>query len=599
MRTKIQVLLAGVALSGVVASCSAGGGGDNASSFPGLDNVKDELPSNDDSSDEGSDDGSDDGSGGDGGNDTDDSTLVDAAYCKGARLTNSPFANSDDATAGTQANPFRICTFTQLDQARTALSAHFALHADIDASSSETAGDLVDPDNTPNSADEYYTGFVPIGSDAAIFKGAFDGRGHSISGLHINRPTVDHIGLFGNICDYDAGNPAGAPCNDGSVVIKDTLVLDAHIVGKQGTGALVGYGAGSTISGCRSTGTVYGSRDVGGLVGDGEQATMTDISSSVDVTASDEPVGGLIGGGDSMYLSACFATGSVSGPGCAGGLVGWMGAASRRPVLRHCFATGAVTGSGSGHAGLVGWAGGLDAKYVYATGNVTVTGTASNVNNQGGLLAAANSYQLSTPVRHTTLAYSFARGNVFSSGGGLGGLVGVNIYSVEDSYATGAVSGYAAPAGLVGWNQPGTVSRSYASGTVTNNGGGTSAGLVAWAQGDAMDHSFAVGNILGGGSPNGRLASGGTLVAENFVANYHSTDAVFTGTAHGTSVSTGKALSYFKGPVTLAGQAGGVYETWDFTNTWRIAAGELPKLRCPTAQGWPFDCATTWDAAQQ
>jgi len=42
-------------------------------------------------------------------------------------------------------------------------------------------------------------GFVAIGNSATPFTGAFDGQGHSITGLYINRPATDYVGLFGYI----------------------------------------------------------------------------------------------------------------------------------------------------------------------------------------------------------------------------------------------------------------------------------------------------------------------------------------------------------------------------------------------------------------
>jgi len=42
-------------------------------------------------------------------------------------------------------------------------------------------------------------GFVPIGNSSNPFTGTFDGRGHKITGLYINRPSTDYVGLFGTI----------------------------------------------------------------------------------------------------------------------------------------------------------------------------------------------------------------------------------------------------------------------------------------------------------------------------------------------------------------------------------------------------------------
>ena len=67
-------------------------------------------------------------------------------------------------------------------QASTALSGNFVLGANIDASA--TANWNINQ------------GFEPIGSNGARFAGRFNGLGHSISGLKINR-SDDYQGLFG------------------------------------------------------------------------------------------------------------------------------------------------------------------------------------------------------------------------------------------------------------------------------------------------------------------------------------------------------------------------------------------------------------------
>ncbi|MBV5345968.1 MAG: hypothetical protein JZU63_10880, partial [Rhodoferax sp.] len=65
---------------------------------------------------------------------------------------------------------------------------NYALGGNIDASATGTISD-------PN----YFgsSGFVPVGTSANRFSGSFDGLGHTISNLTIDRPTTDYVGLFG------------------------------------------------------------------------------------------------------------------------------------------------------------------------------------------------------------------------------------------------------------------------------------------------------------------------------------------------------------------------------------------------------------------
>ena len=62
-------------------------------------------------------------------------------------------------------------------------SASYALANNVDASSTA---------NWNSGA-----GFVPVGNSADKFAGSFNGSGDTISGLYINRPSQNYIGLFG------------------------------------------------------------------------------------------------------------------------------------------------------------------------------------------------------------------------------------------------------------------------------------------------------------------------------------------------------------------------------------------------------------------
>ena len=51
-------------------------------------------------------------------------------------------------------------------------------------------------DATATSSWNAGAGFTPIGNGTTGFSGAFDGLGHTISSLNINRPTTSYVGLF-------------------------------------------------------------------------------------------------------------------------------------------------------------------------------------------------------------------------------------------------------------------------------------------------------------------------------------------------------------------------------------------------------------------
>ena len=157
------------------------------------------------------------------------------------------------------------------------------------------------------------------------FNAAFDGGGHTVSNLFINR-TTDNIGLFG-------------VTGSGSVVRNVGLPF-AKVTGKQGVGALVGRVAPGKITGSFSTGSVTGtSNDVGGLVGRNNSGSIA-VSYSTAAVSGNTSVGGLVGYTEEGSITASYATGSASGNANVGGLVGKGGSGS----VQASYAIGPVKG---------------------------------------------------------------------------------------------------------------------------------------------------------------------------------------------------------------------------------------------------------------
>ncbi|MDO9578363.1 MAG: T9SS type A sorting domain-containing protein [Candidatus Cloacimonadales bacterium] len=173
-------------------------------------------------------------------------------------------------------------------------AASYTQTADIDASSTSTW--------------DGGAGWTPIGNEATNFAGSYDGQGHTIDGLFINRPSTGYIGLFGSTS---------------SSTIQNLGVTGVNITGQFNVGGLVGFTDGGTVSSCYSTGSVIGtSNNVGGLVGNNKGTFNNCYStSSVSGAISD---GGLVGTNSDpgATVSNCYSTGSVSGSSSVGGLVG-------------------------------------------------------------------------------------------------------------------------------------------------------------------------------------------------------------------------------------------------------------------------------------
>ena len=134
-----------------------------------------------------------------------------------------------------------VKTLAELQAVQNDLDGHYILMNDIDASETTTWNNG--------------GGFYPIGSAATPFTGAFDGNGKTITGLVINRPTAENVGLFG----YTA--------QGGS--IKNLALAGGSVTGKNYVGGLVGFQSDvNTIKVCCATCNVSGvNMCAGGLVG--------------------------------------------------------------------------------------------------------------------------------------------------------------------------------------------------------------------------------------------------------------------------------------------------------------------------------------------
>ncbi len=212
------------------------------------------------------------------------------------------------AGSGTEADPWLVATLDDLQRIGSGreygggtwgLGDHYVLISDIDASATA---------NWNGGA-----GFEAIGrwSGRAFFSGTFDGRGHIITGLHINRPNNNDQGLFGWMGD--------------DAVVKNVGLRDVNIRGRDCVGGLAGSNRGA-VKNSYTTGEVTASSEefgAGGLIGMAHRARIIDSYSLVNVNSQNN-VGGLIGrvyGGGTRVIRS-FSAGGVSGESNVSGLVG-------------------------------------------------------------------------------------------------------------------------------------------------------------------------------------------------------------------------------------------------------------------------------------
>ncbi len=371
--------------------------------------------------------------------------------------------------------PTQIWDWYDLDTIRDNLSGHYVLMNDLDFT---TAG----YEELASQAANQGMGWQPIGSPPNGFTGGFDGQGHDIRDLFIDRPDEEPLGLFGLV-------------DDGGVV-QGVGVVNVAVAGRYRVGSLVGENNG-TVSNSYSSGSAAGTSSVGGLVGLNWQGTVSGSYSTASVGAS-VGGGGLVG---SNYgsVSNSHATGPVTGGwGPSGGLVG-----NSYGSVSDSYATGAVTG------GIVGGLVGLNTGTVrncYSSGSVSALVETDDDWYAGGL-AGWNSGAVSD---------SYSTSSV-TGGYSVGGLVGINYGGnygegvVSRSYSTGSVTGKDYVGGLVGWNfgeiGHASVSHSYSTGSVNAND--YVGGLVGFNWADAGDatvsYSYSTGIVSGSSWVGGLL----------------------------------------------------------------------------------------------
>lgn len=191
---------------------------------------------------------------------------------------------------GTESNPYLINNFKDLltiSEVDDLWDSNFLQTADIDASATVGLN--------------HGAGFSPIGYSGNSFTGSYNGQGHIISNLYINKPLSQGVGLFGKIYNSNISN----------LGLYDTEILGYFIVG-----GIVGQSVSSTIFNSYVTGTVSGEFEVGGL-------------------------GGNVG--YNSIISNCYASATVSGNNTVGGL------ASYSSTITNSYATGSVIGNSNVH----------------------------------------------------------------------------------------------------------------------------------------------------------------------------------------------------------------------------------------------------------
>ena len=316
--------------------------------------------------------------------------------------------------------------------------------------------------------------WTAIGTMNNEFCGVFNGDGYAVRGIYINTQE-SYQGLFGN--------------SGGDSIIANLGVAESYIYGDMEVGGVVGRNdtgyngveySGGTVTNCYNTGSVTGEGPVGGVVGFN--------------------VGTVIN---------CYNTGSVTGEGTVGGVVGTSGS-----TVTNCYNTGSITGNRVGG--------------VVCDNN----GTVANCYNEGNITGNDG-----------------VGGVVGEPWAWVGGVVGDNRDSVTNCYNTGIVNGNERVGGVVGCNEGGTVTDCYNEGSITGNG------YVGGVSGYSCESDRHVTGCYNAGSVAGESWVGGVVGDSD--SNSHVTGCYNVGSVTGEEY-VGGVVGPNRGTVTNCYNAGSI-----------------------------------------
>ena len=310
----------------------------------------------------------------------------------------SGFASGD----GSEATPYIIEEASQLAFLASSVNGgnsyegkHFKLDRDLVLNSADVFAYDTEGNITGKAEGKTPKAWAAIGTASNRFKGNFDGGGHTVSGIYIDRGS-SYQGLFG----YSQGT------------IKNVGVVGSYIKGGFAVGGLAGSNNG-TVSNCYNTGSVTGSlSNIGGVLGDNLDNGIVSNCYNAGSVTGESFVGGLLGAneGDGT-VSDCYNTGNVTGSVFVGGLAG-----ENDSSISWSYNTGSVSGN-KNVGGLAGLNDDGTVIYSYNTGSVTGSDFV-------GGLAGAN---------ENSISWSYNTGSV-TGNSVVGGAVGDNIGTVSKTY---------------------------------------------------------------------------------------------------------------------------------------------------------------------
>ena len=362
---------------------------------------------------------------------------------------------------GTAADPYLIGTKAELEEFRDIVNG-----ANGQTRNPAACAELTADIDLGGSASDAWT---PI-AYGSTYKGSFNGNGHTVSGVYVNKPTNYCIGFISKIQN---------------AVVKN-LTIKGSITGCSEVGGIVGQMYGNaTVYKCTNECTVYAARattsvseDIraGGIAGfvytAGNVINACTNKGRVYTKVSEKgegKVGGIVGyAGYAMQIKNCVNFGDVTGIETVGGIVGYFSTYGGDGFVEGCYNHGTVTSTSNYASNVIATVGGIagtgSGRIAYCGNTGTVTGIGSRVS---GVVATMTSGGIISCCYNTgTLT---GRANV----------VGIAAYayqgSITNCYNTGnvRVNDYKTDisAGIHGSGSNETITYVINRGTVTNTNG--------------------------------------------------------------------------------------------------------------------------------
>ena len=404
------------------------------------------------------------------------------------------YAQFSGSGSGTEDDPYLITDGWELYDVLSDLSAHYKLMADIDMAAFLEEIDMEDE------------GWEPIGTKANPFTGTFDGNGKIITGLYINRPTMDNVGLFGYLK---------------AATIKNIVLKDCSINANSYVGTLVGYGNEITFNNIvvHNTSVEAANNYAGGICGYCTEANISNLEIYDSKVIANSGVGGMFGAASGKSWTSLITSLKVShiwvdGVSVVGGVTGRFSAYrySDINIIEPIVNGEEMVGGFSGSCSSISYIQDVTVYNPLIRGNEKVGGIIGNWQPWAGVYA-----NVEAMIRN-----SYVFGGIVEGGKYIGGIVGnyklnsdspPSKYTIKDCYSSSHLIGSGYIGGICGYpskSLTATISDNRFDGRIANIGRG--AGIIGEAIGSgSLSRNIVTGSVYAEGGICPQVSIKGTV----------------------------------------------------------------------------------------